>query len=731
MRVNRSAVLVISGVMLMQHVGPAAPAAEIQPRVTLGSLGHGKPVVELVFSPDGKTLTSRDQDGEVLSRDFETGAVHMEPKIRGSRLFVLSADRRLSASVVLDRDQNNSVEIRDESRKQTLHRLQDPTWPRHDRYKHTVRCMAFNADGKLLVTGGAMNRFDDGDRNGPADAVRLWDVATGAETKSFDVGHAGVRSVAVSGDGKTLAAGTDDGVKVWDVDTGKERFNLRAAGAYNLSVPVVAIALAIGPAGRTLVAAWGRDVIAWDLAGGTEWRRETAHWVPVTAMAFSPNGRCFASGDALGDVRVWSIRDWVQAVTQPNPAGPRRYEPKRFGHEYGELTSVVTSADGKSFAFGGVSRAAEYRNYYGGSNYPPQQPGPATMPPAWTGDVATGVIKARFFDDQSTYRVERLALSPDGKTLAAYTGAGINLVDTATGAARKQESVPPEKSLAPHTLIHAIQFAPDGRSLLVSDGHCGVTEGQQKLVFPPALRVLDLATGRWAIAIAGQKGPGVEIEPGQELKLYFLGVYLFQDQTSLSRDGAFYAASADEESIGIWRTDTGALVSKLPGRFMLTRPMLSPDGRIVVVQGKHFDDPKSGEEHQLTSVWNVATGKLLARMPIGEIIDSRPAISLDNSTVALATKNRLHIWSAAGGAKEHGLTVSKPAFLPDNKTLVAIRENDLVLIDAATGKVRDSLVGHARPVIDYAITPDGKSLVSIGKDRTARIWDLPAAARGR
>jgi WD40 repeat protein len=75
------------------------------------------------------------------------------------------------------------------------------------------------------------------------------------------------------------------------------------------------------------------------------------------------------------------------------------------------------------------------------------------------------------------------------------------------------------------------------------------------------------------------------------------------------------------------------------------------------------------------------------------------------------------------------LTVSKPAFLPDNKTLVAIRDNTFVLIDAATGKVRDSLVGHARPVIDYALAPDGKSLVSIGQDRTVRIWDLPAVAR--
>ena len=54
--------------------------------------------------------------------------------------------------------------------------------------------------------------------------MRLWDVATGRERRRFPVEVFDVRSVAVSPDGKLVAAGvSDQTIRVYDLTTGLER----------------------------------------------------------------------------------------------------------------------------------------------------------------------------------------------------------------------------------------------------------------------------------------------------------------------------------------------------------------------------------------------------------------------------------------------------------------------------------------------------------------------------
>ncbi|KAL4256374.1 hypothetical protein AB1N83_012939, partial [Pleurotus pulmonarius] len=108
-------------------------------------------------------------------------------------------------------------------------------------------CISFQADGSRFATGD-----DDG-------TVKIWDIETGKELRTFE-GHSDrIRSLAFSPDGRKIAAGSRDGtIRVWDTETGQ------------------------------------------DLFGAME-----GHTNYVTGLAFSPDGTRLASGSYDKTVRLW------------------------------------------------------------------------------------------------------------------------------------------------------------------------------------------------------------------------------------------------------------------------------------------------------------------------------------------------------------------------------------------------------------------------------------------
>ena len=71
--------------------------------------------------------------------------------------------------------------------------------------------MAFARDGKTLVTGST-----DG-------TLIVWDLATGEEVRRYALGVSYPRALALSPDGKTLAAARGPTVRLIDMTTGKDR----------------------------------------------------------------------------------------------------------------------------------------------------------------------------------------------------------------------------------------------------------------------------------------------------------------------------------------------------------------------------------------------------------------------------------------------------------------------------------------------------------------------------
>lgn len=174
----------------------------------------------------------------------------------------------------------------------------------------------------VAVTGGG-----DG-------SVRVWDVATGGPVGEPLVPNAGdggaaasgegdsrpaaasVDAVAVSADGRSVAAGVGSTVQVWSAADG-------APGA-RLELGARASALAFAPSGSFLAAGdAGGALRLMPLAGGPALAAQAG--AGVGALAFAPGGDLLASGDAAGNVRLWRATDAAAAGTAAQLPAPIRW----------------------------------------------------------------------------------------------------------------------------------------------------------------------------------------------------------------------------------------------------------------------------------------------------------------------------------------------------------------------------------------------------------------------
>jgi WD40 repeat protein len=493
----------------------------------------------------------------------------------------------------------------------------------------SVNSVAVSPDGSLVATA--------------ADGVRLYDARTGAFLRA--IGDAGDRGVVFSPDGRTLAAAGFHletrfttpllSLPIYDVQTGRRVRNLEGHTEWET------YAVAFSPDGKLFASAGAdKQVLVWELATGKVRHRLGDRASPVTALAFSPDGALLAGGGADKTVRLWD-------------AATGRLRRSLQGHRDWVCT-LAFAPDGKTITSGCCDWA--HHRGHNTAYFPGPDPGCEGQWKLW--DVASGDLKRTV---NQPGRLMSLAFAPDGKSLACGIGKDVRLYDLGAEGAGQV--------VASHDFdVTSVAFTKDG-SAVMSGSH------------DQTVKRTRLATRRteW-------QAPG-----------YFEQV----NAVALSKDGALLATGSSDGrfahrvlksgatclgpgAVRLWDARTGRLLRRLgdPAEQVMA-VALAPDGRRLAGGGA------GARGAGVVRVWDAATGK--------------------------------PVWSA----DDHTAEVLAIEYAPDGSSVATAAADGLLkLRDPATGAVRQTLEGHAGGATSLAFSADG-SLLACGDGQGAtRLWEV-------
>ncbi len=583
--------------------------------------------------------------------------------------------------------------------------------------------IGFSADGKMVTAAGQVR------------VLRFWETSSGRLVRDYPKlapapeSEATISAVALSSDGKYLAAGDSDGViRIGSFASGERDRSFKTAGDERSNEIQ---ALTFAGKNRYLVAGVLPSAIrVWDTAAQWRARDFLGHDGYVVALAASPDGKALASASWDKTIRIWDLATG-RAIASFRPKAERQNLP---------TASLAYSSDGLWLAAAVDRDWIHLWNLKSGSEQSPLRdagrgrhdiqftPDGVSLASATGSTLALWDIVAR----QVLWRVRiagfSVAVAPDGKTIALGGDEHITIVDRRSHVERP--SIPHDGGVV------ALAWTPDGqklvsaaRSVRVWNAQSGQELGRYAYGSHKIVAIAHSHTGTMlALADDGAVIRTRDSTTGRELRALptnqtrILSVAFTADDRGLVSSGA-------DGTFRVLGTDTGnELLCIRHGAGGIPDFALSPDGNTLIAPHRSA----IGLE-----VWDLHSGKVVRDyVGAGNKEESifTAAISPRGDRVAGGGEGLLQIWESGSGrllakVPSHGTNPRAPVrrvrFSPNGRQIAwADDEGHVRLSDSTKGGIQEDWSGHLSAVTSLEFSPRGRALASGSIDQTALIWAM-------
>lgn len=597
--------------------------------------------------------------------------------------------------------------------------LQAPEMVVQSGHSGPVTAVAFSAKGRWLASGSADS------------TVKIWEVSSGRELRTF-AGHGReVSSVAFSPDASLVASASalEGAMRVWGTVSGQQVWSLETHQSSVLSSKV-----SFSATGKWIAYSTDNATYLADAASG----RVTRTFTDEINAAFSPDGVLLATASG-GSVRIREVESGAEVFT--------------FQSGIDAINDLEFRSEGGVLAVAGGIRA-------------PSREVTAGRIVLW--DLVHRTVTATLIGH--TKLVTAVTFSPAGDLVASAAWDGtIRYWDPSTGAETLKIDNPggqvadltcgprwlatanQDRTITlwarePRTIgegigsVYSVQFSGDGRWLALGsdDGtvkQWEIATGRQVRGFHvPGRGIADFqlsADGSMAalVPIDWPMFATWDMVHGKLAQAY-KGHSANVQRVAFSADGRRIASSSLDHTLRIWESKTGSALQtiKTDDPSADASALEDPPGSVIDLTFSHDGRlvATADQSHQI-KLWDSATGRMVRKIPTFDTVDIE--FSPDDKMLAGGADHQVNIWDVETGEVARELTghqrpVSAVAFSPDGRVIASSGEDDTVrLWDTATGAPIRTLTGHTSTVRGLAFSPDGRLILSGSADGTTRLWE--------